>query len=258
MNDILFDIIARKHEEIEGKDYHELESHALSCSRSTISMSAALKSSKSGIIAEFKRKSPSKGWINEGADVCEVVKGYASNAAACSILTDRDFFGGSLEFLVRARECVDIPLLRKDFIIDKYQICEARIAGADAILLIAACLTVDKCRELAAYAHSLSLEVLLEVHTIEELGHVNENIDMLGVNNRNLGSFHTDINNSFTLASEMKRCSGDVVLVSESGIFDSGVIKELREVGFHGFLIGENFMRSDDPSAALQKFVGEL
>lgn len=214
MKDILQTIIAHKRIEVErqkaavplatllGLGSDRLE-------RDPLSMRKALAASPSGIIAEFKRKSPSKGWLHPGADVAEIVPAYErGGAAACSILTDPDFFGGSLGDLQRARKRVALPLLRKDFIIDPYQLFQARVMGADAVLLIAAALTKEDCRRLAETAHTLQLEVLLEIHTEEELAYVNEHIDMLGVNNRNLGSFHTDVANSFRLAQALKKHSG--------------------------------------------------
>ncbi|MFR9566418.1 MAG: indole-3-glycerol phosphate synthase TrpC [Rikenellaceae bacterium] len=229
--------------------------------RPVISMSKALRqSTKGGIIAEFKRRSPSKGWINEAADARSVIGGYRKmGAAACSVLTNEEFFGGSLEFLKLARAVAgDMPLLRKEFIIDERQIFEARVAGADAVLLIAAALSVEECYRLSEVAHSVGLEVLLEIHSEDELSHFNKFVDMLGVNNRNLGSFVTDINNSFRLAEHMRERGGDVVLVSESGIDSSQTIKKLADVGFRGFLIGETFMRTAQPDKALEDLINEL
>lgn len=206
MKDILQTIIAHKRLEVQ-RQKAAVSLHTLlglgsdRLERNTISMRKALAASSSGIIAEFKRKSPSKGWLHPGADVADIVPAYEKGgAAACSILTDSAFFGGSLGDLQRARRLVKLPLLRKDFIIDTYQLFQARVMGADAVLLIAAALSKEECRILAETAHTLQLEVLLEVHTEEELDYVNEHIDMLGVNNRNLGSFHTDVANSFRLA----------------------------------------------------------
>ncbi|MCD8194434.1 MAG: indole-3-glycerol phosphate synthase TrpC, partial [Tannerellaceae bacterium] len=261
MKDILQDIIANKRIEVErqkqavkldlllGLGGERLEGN-------TNSMRAALANSGSGIIAEFKRKSPSKGWLHPGADVADVVPAYEQNgASACSILTDSEFFGGALGDLHRARKLVNLPLLRKDFIIDPYQLYQARVMGADAVLLIAACLTPDECLQLAETAHTLSLEVLLEIHSEEELEHLNPHIDMLGVNNRNLGTFHTDIQNSFRLAEQMVAYTQDKdytpLLVSESGISDPATVTTLRESGFRGFLIGEKFMKTNDPGSAL-------
>lgn len=230
------------------------------------SMSAALASSRSGIIAEFKRKSPSKGWIHADAQCTEVVPAYAAGgASAISILTDEPYFGGSMDFVRAARPLVpDTPILRKDFIIDGYQLLQARLIGADAVLLIAACLEVEQCRTLAAQAHELGLEVLLEVHSVQELEHICQGVDMIGVNNRNLGSFHTDVNNSFRIAQALqeavgRRISGRMpVLVSESGISDPSTVRQLRDCGYRGFLMGENFMKNTDPGASLAAFVKDV
>lgn len=231
--------------------------------RSTVSMRASLEASPSGIIAEFKRKSPSKGWLHPGAAVRDVVPAYESaGAAACSVLTDGEFFGGSLGDLQTARGLVRLPLLRKDFIIDAYQIYQARVMGADAILLIAAVLTPTECAELAELAHSLGLEVLLEVHSEAELAHLNTDVDMLGVNNRNLGSFHTDVENSFRLADKMREVGEqkglNPLLISESGLKDAAMLQRLRTAGFRGFLIGETFMRGEHPGDVLNELIKEI
>lgn len=222
-----------------------------------VSMSESLKSSSSGIIAEFKRKSPSKGWIKEEGTPDIIPPAYAVNgAAAISILTDDKYFGGSLDYIRTARPLVKCPILRKDFIIDEYQLFQARLAGANAILLIAADLSKSDCKTLAHTAHELGLEVLLETHSEAELDYFNdETIDMLGVNNRNLGTFHTDVENSFRMASLLPRT---VVKVSESGISNPQTIRKLRQAGFCGFLMGEHFMRAADPGAALKEFLLEL
>ena len=227
--------------------------------RPTSSMRQALEQSSSGIISEFKRRSPSKGWLFPQAKIEEIIPAYErSGAAACSILTDSDFFGGSFSDLQHARSLVQMPLLRKDFIIDEYQVYQSRVLGADAILLIAASLTKDECRNLARIAHQLGMETLLEVHTENELSHLNEYIDMLGVNNRNLGTFHTDVENSFRMIAyikkEAKASDNKLLFVSESGLSDAKVIKKLRIAGFRGFLIGETFMRTDDPAETLKKW----
>lgn len=260
--DILQDIIANKRLEV-ARQKHAVSLQTLlslgsdRMERDTRSMRAALQASPSGIIAEFKRKSPSKGWMYPGADVAEILPAYeAGGASACSILTDGDFFGGSLSDLQKARKLVNLPLLRKDFIIDTYQLFQARVMGADAVLLIAAALTQEECRVLAETAHSLQLEVLLEVHGEEELGHLNADIDMLGVNNRNLGTFHTDVENSFKLIDKMRGFSP--LLVSESGISQTDTVRLLREAGFRGFLIGETFMKTERPGDTLAKFIGGL
>jgi indole-3-glycerol phosphate synthase len=211
-------------------------------------MRQALEQSTSGIIAEFKRRSPSKGWICPQAKVDDVIPAYVKNgAAACSVLTDSRFFGGSFTDLQRARALVRLPLLRKDFMIDEYQIYQSRILGADVILLIAAVLTKDSCRKLAAVAHQLEMEVLLEVHHENELSYMNEHVDMLGVNNRHLGTFHTDIAHSFRMIkyiqSEIGTSNGAPVPVSESGLSTLQEIAGLRDVGYRGFLIGETLMK---------------
>lgn len=221
------------------------------------SMKQSLAGSASGIIAEFKRKSPSKGWIHADAEVTDVVPKYAEGgASAVSILTDKKYFGGELEFIRQVRDMVpQLPILRKEFIIDPYQLYEARLVGADAVLLIAADLTKEECKTLAKKAHELQLETLLEVHSESELEYVGECIDMVGVNNRNLGTFHTDVANSYRLASLLPK---DYLLVSESGISNPQTVRELREAGFRGFLIGETFMKTEDPGAALKEFIAQV
>ena len=231
--------------------------------RQTLSMRQALATSSSGIIAEFKRRSPSKGWLHPEAKIEDIVPFYAQGgASACSILTDSDYFGGSLDDLLKARSLVNIPLLRKDFVIDEYQLYQAKAMGADAVLLIAACLTKEACSTLAETAHSLQLEVLLEIHSTEELDYINPYVDMLGVNNRNLGSFHTDIENSFRLIEEMQRYTEannfSPLLIAESGISQTESVKALRKAGFGGFLIGETFMKTDNPGETLAAFINAL
>lgn len=268
MRDILQDIIANKRIEVERQKQAVRLQTLLALGgerleRTTYSMRASLAASSSGIIAEFKRKSPSKGWLHPDAAVADIVPSYEkSGASACSILTDPQFFGGSLGDLCQARKLVNLPLLRKDFIIDEYQLYQARVMGADAVLLIAACLTPDQCLILAELAHTLGLETLLEVHSEEELAHLNPHIDMLGVNNRNLGTFHTDVENSFRLAKKMQEVveEKDIspLLVSESGISDTETVSRLREAGFRGFLIGETFMKTEQPGDTLSAFIGGL
>lgn len=244
------------------------------------SMKQSLLKSPTGIIAEFKRKSPSKGWIHADADPVQVVTQYAKEgAAASSILTDEKYFGGRLEFIQRVRQALtaipeegscrgkNLPLLRKEFIIDEYQLYEARLAGADAVLLIAADLHEAQYGELLKTAHSLGLEVLLEVHDPSELSYLQSGVpDMLGVNNRSLGTFHTDVQHSFDIAAQMQRAirslglleSDAPVLISESGIGNPSVVKLLREKGFRGFLIGECFMKDEDPGESLKEFIREM
>lgn len=229
------------------------------------SMKQSLAASTSGIIAEFKRRSPSKGWIKEHAQATLIPPAYeAAGAAALSILTNEKFFGGALRDIRAVRPLVNIPILRKDFIIDEYQLLQARIVGADAILLIAACLTPDECHRLTMQAHELGLEVLLEVHSSSELSYIYKETDMVGVNNRNLGSFVTDLENSFRIAEELKHAVAEInfetppLLVSESGISRPETIRELRSAGFRGFLIGETFMRTENPGNTLKEFIHEI
>lgn len=211
-----------------------------------------LDDSKTGIIAEFKRKSPSKGIINGEADVVAVTTAYAQHGASgLSVLTDTTFFGGSTEDLVKAR-VNNIPILRKEFIIDEYQIVEAKAMGADVILLIAACLTPADVKRLATFAQSLQLEVLLELHDEEELQHVCEETVLVGINNRNLKTFVVDIERSLAMA---QRIPANKVKIAESGISSAENIRLFRDHGFRGFLIGENFMKEPNPGLAFEQFV---
>lgn len=256
MKDILSEIIANKRFEVDlQKQTISIEQLQEGISEAPVirSMKQALASSKSGVIAEFKRRSPSKGWIKQDARPEEIVLSYATaGASVLSILTDEKFFGGSLKDIRIARPLVEIPILRKDFIIDEYQLYQAKIVGADAVLLIAAALEQERCNELTEKAHSLGLEVLLEIHSPEELSYINKKIDMVGINNRNLGTFFTDVENSFRLAGQLPQ---DAVLVSESGISDPEIVKRLRTAGFRGFLIGETFMKTEQPGETLQNFL---
>ncbi|MGB3105470.1 indole-3-glycerol phosphate synthase TrpC [Sphingobacterium siyangense] len=212
---------------------------------------------KTGIIAEYKRASPSKGDINSTSAVEDVVKAYEeAGASAVSVLTDGKFFKGNLEDLSKAREAISIPILRKEFIVDKYQITEAKAYGADIILLIAACLKKEEIQEFAAYAHQLGLNVLLEVHNEQELlDNLFDDIDAIGVNNRNLKDFSVDIQHSYDL---LNKIPTEYIKVSESGISDPSTIKALKRAGFQGFLIGENFMKTADPGQAIKEFVKEI
>jgi len=224
--------------------------------RETLSLKASLLASASGIISEFKRKSPSKGWIHADADLVGVTSGYSNaGASGISILTDEKYFGGTSADVVAARPGVTCPILRKEFVIDEYQIYEAKAMGADLILLIAAALTVQQTKDFARRAHEMGLEVLLEVHNEQELGHANEFVDMLGVNNRNLKTFVTDVNVSFDLGDKIP---ADFVKVSESGISSPETVRELRKAGYRGFLMGENFMKEKNPAEALRCFIESL
>ena len=221
-----------------------------------ISFKQALIQSPTGIIAEFKRRSPSKDWIFKDAKVDKVVPDYEkSGASAVSILTDEMFFGGSLTDLKQASQLVRLPILRKDFIIDEYQIYQAKALGASVVLLIAAALTEKQCYQLAATAHNIGLEVLLEIHTEPELKYITPMVDVVGINNRNLSTFVTDIQVSFDLG---KKIPADFVKISESGISSVEVIRKLRQHGFQGFLMGENFMKTRQPGETLKRFMVNL
>jgi len=211
---------------------------------------------RTGIIAEFKRQSPSKGTINETADVKSVTMAYSQGgASALSVLTDSQYFGGYTQDLIIAREHNKIPILRKDFMVDSYQIHEAKAMGADVILLIAASLSVDEVEKFASVAHTLGLEVLLEIHCPEELAHINQHIDIVGINNRNLKTFSVDIQTSIDL---FDKIPSEFLKISESGISSVQNILKLRNVGFSGFLIGENFMKTSNPELAFAEFVEQL
>lgn len=209
-----------------------------------------------GIIAEFKRKSPSKGEFKpKSLEVEDVVVQYNKRAAGISILTDENFFGGDLDDLIQAKVISDVPVLRKDFIIDKWQIAESKAFGADVVLLIAACLTPVAVKEFAGYAESIGLESILEVHNEKELEHYCDKVNMIGVNNRNLQTFEVDINTSLQL---IEKIPAGVPAIAESGISDVETIKTLRNAGYRGFLIGENFMKEDNPGRAFEDFVNKL
>lgn len=228
---------------------NELEK-SFSFGNQPISLKAFLKKEDHvGIIAEIKRGSPSTGIINSNVDVKHLSNAYIqSGASALSILTDTKFFGGTNTDVEIARQVNECPILRKDFIIDEYQIVEAKSIGADCILLIAACLSPKECKELAVFAKSLQLEVLLEVRTKEEIdSHINEFVDIIGVNNRNLKDFKTDIANSKVLFEYLPK---ELVKISESGISKASQILELKQVGFDGFLIGGFFMKHEEPGKA--------
>jgi len=248
MKDILQEIVACKRE----------EQAALRAKKP--SLRQALLNSGTGIIAEFKRRSPSKGWIKEEGRADVIPLAYQQHgAAALSILTDEHFFGGSDDFIRQARQSgVTLPVLYKNFVIDEAQLYAAALCGASAVLLIAACLTKQECKTLLHTAHELGLEVLLEMHSEAELEYAALGPDLCGINNRNLGTFVTDVGNSFRLAEKLRAASSAAVLVSESGISDPATVRELRSAGFRGFLIGENFMKAPDPGKALGDFISQL
>lgn len=259
MKNILDEIVAYKKQEVQIC-MREMPATVLMKSpqmdRTVNSLKAGLqKPGATGIIAEFKRQSPSKGIINDKVSVEEVTAAYAAAGASClSVLTDQHFFGGTLDDLRVARS-VHLPILRKDFMIDEYQILEARAAGADVILLIAACLTPTRVQELAKYARKLSLEVLLEIHGEEELDRICAEVDLVGVNNRNLKTFKVDIDNSIRLRSLLPK---DKLAIAESGIDSVDIVDKLRGAGFSGFLIGEHFMKQADPGKAFATYVQSL
>ena len=231
--------------ELEGMEYFIRECISLSDS-------IAVKQ-RTSVIAEFKRKSPSKGFINTSASVEEVTTGYSHHGASgISILTDYDFFGGNIYDLALARSLVQIPILRKDFIIDEYQIIESKAIGADAVLLIAAALDIEQFNKLSRLARSVGLQVLLEVHKEGELDYINEYVSIIGVNNRDLKTLKVDMGISLGLAGKI---SDDYVKISESGISSSSAIKLLKEAGYDGFLIGEKFMGDPDPVRSFSNFV---
>ena len=240
--DILQEIVAHKQLELERL-----------CAKKP-SLREALLQSPSGIIAEFKRRSPSKGWIKEDGRADIIPMSYQQNgAAALSILTDEHYFGGCDDFIRQARQSgVTLPILYKNFVINEAQLYAAALCGASAVLLIAACLSKQECKQLMDKAHALGMEVLLEMHSESELEYAELEPDVCGINNRNLGSFITDVENSFRLAELLPK---EAVKVSESGISNPETVKKLRSAGFRGFLIGENFMKTADPGQALNEFI---
>lgn len=258
---ILDKIVIRKKEEValakQKVSVKELEVNSNFNRKPLVFKDFLLDKTRTGIISEFKRQSPSKGLINGTADVVEVTQAYNSaGASALSILTDKDFFGGKVEDLFQARAVNQIPILRKDFMIDEYQILEAKAWGADIILLIASILTPQQIINFGKLAQSLGLNVLLEVHNLTELEKsICPNLDAIGVNNRNLGNFTVDIQTSFDLVDQIP---DEFLKISESAIDNPEVIKELKKVGYNGFLIGENFMKTADPGQAIRDFVAQL
>lgn len=264
--DILEEIVAHKRVEVERfkeqlseREIHSRVEALMATPEGGIvpSMSKAIKESATGIIAEFKRKSPSKGWIKEEGKAGVIPMSYQQNgASAISILTDYEYFGGKDEFIVEARKSgVTIPVLYKNFVIDEYQLFQARLCGASAALLIAAELSKEECSTLLRTAHDLQLEVLLEMHSEEELEYAELEPDLCGINNRNLGTFITSVDNSFRLASLLPK---DAVKVSESGISNPDTIRQLQTAGFKGFLIGECFMKEDNPGESLAHFISKI
>lgn len=258
---ILDKIVARKRQEIEADirrvpiiRLEESDNFFRECYSFRDSL---LNPALTGIIAEFKRKSPSKGIINDKVRVKDVTLGYVgAGASAISVLTDRSFFGGRKGDLVETRKRIQIPVLRKEFMLSEYQVVEAKALGADIILLIAAILKPAEVQNLARLAKSLGMSVLLEVHNREELDRsLFPELDAIGVNNRNLGTFEVSIQHSYDL---VEHIPADFLKISESGLSDPKTISGLRSAGFNGFLIGENFMRQQDPGKAMREFVNEF
>lgn len=255
---ILDKIIERKQQEIE-ESKSKISVEQLKDSeffrRKTFSLKESLES-KSGIIAEFKRQSPSKGIINNQISPLEVASAYEKfGASGISILTDKDFFGGSFDDILSVRNHIQIPILRKDFMVDEYQFYEAKSIGADVILLIAACLSPNQVSEFTELAHDLDLEVLLEIHTEEELQHINKSIDFVGINNRNLKDFNVDLQHSVNLKNQLPE---NILSVAESGIYNEEDFKYLKEKGFNGFLMGEYFMKNENPGNKFSEFVSNV
>ena len=223
--------------------------------RKTFSLKESVKSG-SGIIAEFKRQSPSKGIINDYVEVLDVAKSYEQfGASGISILTDNQFFGGNLEDLLQVRNEIAIPILRKDFMIDEYQFYEAKANGADVILLIASCLSPLQVQEFTELSHELGLEVLLEIHTERELKQFNKNIDLVGINNRNLKDFRVDLQHSVNLKNLLPK---EILPIADSGIYSIEDYQFLKQKGFDGFLMGEYFMRNKNPGNAFEDFIVEV
>lgn len=257
---ILDHIVADKRKEVDLRrsiiPTSQLEQSVL-FERDTFSLTQRLKNSASGIIAEHKRRSPSKSVINQTLNVFDVAKGY-EDAGVCgmSVLTDGKYFGGSLDDLLLARACCELPLLRKEFIIHPYQILEAKAYGADVILLIASILSKVEIKEFSEFAKSLNLEVLLEIHNEEELNKsIMPSLDMIGVNNRNLKTFDVSLETSKHLSALIPN---DFLKISESGISNIEAIKELKPYGYQGFLIGENFMKTENAGDSAKTFIKKL
>ena len=262
MADILEEIVAYKRKEVDlfkrELPQSTLESRVeIIMGARSLSMSENLRNSDTGIIAEFKRKSPSLGWFNKEANVRTISRSYQENGAtALSILTDINFFGGNnLDMRDAHLAKIKLPMLYKNVIVDEYQLYQARLNKANAVLLMAACLSKEECRQLTSKAHELGMEVLLEMHTEAETEYAELEPDMCGINNRNLGTYESDINNSIQLVS---RLPGDTVKVSENGLADPETVKMLRSIGFQGFLLGEQFMKTADPGFALAQFIAQL
>lgn len=259
MDNILTQIIATKSQEVAAaRQIKPLQELKDACNNlpPTHSLKASLLAKPGGIIAEFKRRSPSKNWIKREAQIEVIIPQYeTAGAAGLSILTDSTYFGGSLQDVIAARPLTALPILRKDFIVDAYQLYEARWAGADACLLIAAAIGSERCHELAAVAHSINLEVILEIHNQEELTAYCNDIDIIGVNNRNLKVFKTDTKQSETLYPLLPK---EALPISESGLLHPQTARQLQQVGYKGFLVGEAFMKTEQPGDTLAEYIKHL
>lgn len=258
--DILSKIAKRKHREVELKQNSfpiEYLKQLPGYKSPHISLKDALLNSNSGIIAEFKRRSPSKSVINQDLFVDHVAQAYQNaGASAMSVLTDNTFFGGSLDDLILAKSACSLPILRKEFIIDAYQVIESKAYGADAILLIAAILDQEQLKELSQLAKQLQLDVLVEVHNEAELEKVlSSSADVIGVNNRNLKTFEVNLDTSVKLSSQIP---SEFLKISESGISSPKDILRLKSYGFNGFLIGEQFMKSGTPGIEASHFISSI
>lgn len=259
MENVLTRIMRDKAEEVaEAKRLRplaELQS-AVKDLPSVRSLRRSLETHDGGIISEFKRRSPSKDWINREARPADIIPSYErAGAAGLSILTDHKYFGGSVADVIEARPLTTLPILRKEFVCDEYQLYEARAIGADACLLIAAAIGNERCRELAATAHALGLEVILEVHAKEEIEAYSEDVDIIGVNNRNLKLFQTSPVQSEELFPFLPKAP---LPISESGLLDPAVAHRLKDVGYKGFLVGEAFMRTPRPGDALREYIAAM
>ena len=260
MSNILEQIIEDKKQEVRQliteSPVQQLERSPL-FNRTPVSLKdSLLNQTSSGIIAEFKRMSPSAGRINRKADLVATTRGYVhAGAAALSVLTDRKYFGGSRDDMMRAREVNHCPILRKEFIIDEYQVLESKAIGADAILLLASVLDPSAIARLAKLAHSVGMEVILEIHDPAELASLNQWIDVVGVNNRNLKKMETDVQTSMDMAGKIPE---DFLKISESGINDPETINFLKGLGYKGFLIGEYFMKHEKPAQACSSFIEKM
>lgn len=250
-------IITKKEEVAKAKKKNSVSglSDSEFFARESFSLKKSVKE-KTGIIAEFKRQSPSKGIINDKVKPLEVVSAYEQfGASGISILTDTLYFGGSFQDLISVRNEIKIPILRKDFMIDEYQFFEAKSWGADVVLLIAACLSPSQVQEYTELAHELGMEVLLEIHTEEELKHFNQNVDLVGINNRNLKDFKVDLEHSVRLKNLLPK---DTLSVAESGIYSLKDFQFLKEKGFDAFLMGEFFMKNENPAHAFEEFSKQI